>query len=405
METGKIRQALYEWCISAPDAQNECDVCLTIGQVRWILSQTDYAGWSTRWYTLNGSDIEGDTIQAMRDDLIERLFMTCCGDIQTIERRLNPDTGTAEISTDGGMTWKPDPDDPRNSGVALPPPVTSGAAADKCAAANSVTKQLQIYVDDILNSKANTLGLIDFCLAIAAIALAILVAPAWALFPALIMPLIQKIFLASASELIAAMSGGTYDTFTCIIFCNMNDDGSMTEGQWTQAIQNMAEQIGDPLAYNTCRAFMLIYGVLGVNNAASQGINYGYDCDTCNCTGCFENWLAANLTPQEPTTGTDANGDYLQWTATNTGIDYRVEVSNDGNWPSLNYSNNCCVPGGTRFATFLTGTETPAVTSTYGFACGDNDLGHYGALTNVPWWGAEIIGTLEQGAFDVRLYL
>lgn len=292
-ETGKLRQAQYEEVITQSDAKIECEVCLTRGHIRWILSQIDYYGWPSRFYSRENAEIDKDKIEASQADLLERLIMACCNDGIPIERRVNETTGTVELSTDGGFTWHPDPQDPRNSGVALPPPVTSGIASDKCDAANSVTKQLQVYVDDILQSKVNELGLVEVALAIVAIALTIWVAPVWALFPALIIPLIQRVFAASAAELTAAMSASIYQQFTCIIFCNMQSDGTMTQAGWVQAINDMNQQFApsNPLGYNTCRAFMLIYGLLGVNNAAAQGLNYGYNCDGCDCSGCdFSNW-------------------------------------------------------------------------------------------------------------------
>lgn len=405
-ETGKIRQALYDEVIAAEDSLFQCEVCLTRGQVRWILSQTDYAGWPTRYYSMSHMTIDTDKIQAMRDDLIERLFMSCCEDsTQAIQRKLDSETGVVLASTDGGISYHPDGEDPRVTGVKLPPAVTSGQAEDKCNAANSVTRQLQIYVDDILDSKTNELGLIDMALAICAVLLAVLVAPAWALLPALILPLIQKIFAASSAELVAAMSVSTYQQFTCIIFCNMSDDGSMSEVQWLQAIQDMREKIGDALAYNTCRAFMLIYGVLGVNNSAAQGLNYGYNCDSCNCDSCFEGWLGETSTTPEPVIDSDDRGVYLQWTSITDAVNARVRVSNDGNWASESPSTGCCRPGANRFAAFLTGTETEATVSVYGYGCGDTDLGHYGVSENLPWWGFEVLGNISQGDYDIRLYL
>jgi len=304
---GKVLLADYDECIEADDATKECEVCLTRGQIRAILAINDYFSWATRWYSQG--EISKDKIDAFYSDLTWRLLTVCCCDEnQTIERILDPDTGVVMMSTDGGSTFFPDPEDPRNSGVQLPPPVTSGQAADKCAAANSVTRQLQIYVDDILASKANELGLVEVALAIAAIALSIWVAPAWALLPGLIIPLIQQIFAASAAELTAAMNTNAYQIFTCIIYCNMEADGSMTETGFIEAINDMNDQMapGNALGYNTCRAFMLIYSVLGVNNAAAQGLNYGFNCAGCDCAGlCDNDWEIAGVdhgTIDNPTT-------------------------------------------------------------------------------------------------------
>lgn len=101
---GRVLQADYDAIIGNED---ECRVCLTKGEIDWILSQADYAGWATRWKSTGSIDLE--QITRFQGNLILRLLVACqpcLGEDDVYELRQNPsEPCQLEQSVDGGLTW------------------------------------------------------------------------------------------------------------------------------------------------------------------------------------------------------------------------------------------------------------------------------------------------------------
>jgi len=263
--------------------------CLTAPQVEALLGIIEPMAWTTRWISASETAIDTDQIEAFRDDIRKRLMEDCCCDntTQIVLHRVNPDTGIMEISVDGGDTWTSDPQDPRVTGVALPPPVPAGVAADKCAAAGSITEQFRTYVDEIIAQKTAEALFLDFLLAIAAILIAILAAPVYALFPTVLAPLLTFVFSQSAAAITAAMTTDEYQKFLCAMFCNLQDDGSFTSSGLASARSDALADMTSGIPTALAKSFINGLSLIGMNNAAALGTPSALTCETCDCdVGC-----------------------------------------------------------------------------------------------------------------------
>jgi hypothetical protein len=338
----------------------------------------------------------------------------CCEELTLIVlHQVNTITLQMEISIDGGITWTPDPQSPANQITQQPAPVTSGMSATKCDAATNGKQHMEDWIAGV-STAFDTYGtFFEWAVQVVLVLVGIIL---WILSAGALTAAEIAIIEAIAGALHQVFSSGKVawdnfwtsderDVILCAFACNISNDGTFDaagyEGVFTYIRQNMSEGAQKVLFL----AMLGVIGRTGLNNACSYGESAEADCGGCDCSSCFEGWTAAMSTTPEPVTGTDERGDYLQWTSVEDGLNQRVRVSNDGNWPSLNFGADCCVPGALRFAFFITGTETPATASAYGFNCGDSNITHFGAPENVPWWGVEVLGNLAQGAYDLRLYL
>lgn len=329
--------------------------------------------------------------------------------------RIDPITLQLQISIDNGETWQPDPNSVIGSLIEQPPPVTSGITANSCDAATNGKQHLVDWIAGVGNTFDTVATVFEFGVQVILLVANLILwyATAGTLTLQQIAELealgafLHQVFEEGKTLWDSYWTSDETDKLLCALVCNISDDGSFTEAGFAGVINDLRATL-TPAAQGWLLITMLGQnGRVGLNNMCSYGSTADADCSSCECECDWTNWLAATATEAEPATGTDINGDYLQWTAVLTALsDYRVDISNDGFWASHNYSDACCTPGDGRFRTFEVGTETPKViTGIFGYACGDNDLGHYGAANNAAWWGAEALATNEDGAFDLRLYL
>ena len=289
---GKINQANYDRAILASDASEECCYCLTNGQVRALLAQTEYLAWATRWYSPTNAEIDTDQIQALSDDLIRRLFMGC-GESQIVERRIDPVTGYVQERRNGG-DWQISPDDPRIGHPSPVPPVTSGIVGTKCDAAVNVVQYLRDVVVEALEAKATSQNLTAFILVVAAVIMAIFVSGQWYLIPIILEPLASLYWGWEASRILLAMDTQTYDEFQCIVFCHIQDDGSFTDGDYEAILADIQTKITETDARRFISEHVKVWKAKGLSLAAAHGIRDGSDCSDCECGGCdLSNWIIA----------------------------------------------------------------------------------------------------------------
>lgn len=403
--------------------ETNISVCVPIpndpNHIRAFLGQVDMLGY---WWTWEREQTKSGTLAASvwrtvaeiirsRIDNQEDCGMvqSCCVDTTVVLHRVNPETGKLEISTDGGTIWTTDPRDIGSTAIQLPPAVTSGAATDKCNAAANATNSVKQWVDEITAQKTLGVNLTDFLIAVALAVLAVFleletVGAATALIIPIVLATAKLAFQMTTAEWSDYWTTTVYDDITCVFFCAMEDDGSITVAGYSEILFELADKLPSGDQKSALFDMLKARGIVGVNNMASIGTGTA-DCSGCECQTCFDSWLSYVPADTEAVSGTDEFGAYHQWTAVSTGIDYRVTVTNDGNFPSLIPSEQCCIPGPVRFKAFLTGTEDEAIISVYGHSCGDDDVTHHADSDMEEWWGAEILGNLSQGAYDLRLYL
>ena len=139
-----------------PPIQSACDeplVCVAFSAefIPYLLGLLEIYRWHDMF---RGTDAEKQHGVDVFSELITILMTAqncCCGSVNTtvVIHQVNAITFGLEISTDNGETWQPDPEDPRNLIVALPTPVASGVASDKCEAATLGVVHLQEIKDNV----------------------------------------------------------------------------------------------------------------------------------------------------------------------------------------------------------------------------------------------------------------
>lgn len=211
-----------------------------------------------------------------------------CGGSQVTNSRINPDTGVYEVSTDGGITWTPDPaNDPRASGVVFPGLPGSDGDTKRCSAANSAVgffedMQQQEY-DSLVANKTlaeifallvgilTTLGIVTFGVAAAVGAIIAFVV---GLFARMI-----------PEDFNSQFTNDTWSNLLCILYCEMADDGSFTQAQWQTVKSRVASEISG-YAGNWLTEHINLLGEVGLTNAARSNYPGARECDDCACTDC-----------------------------------------------------------------------------------------------------------------------
>ena len=290
----------YDEIILSPVDDTECLYCLKANQIEAILGIIEPLAWSKRWMSESMAEIVKDEIEAFRDDIARRLMMSCCPDdgTQQILHRVNPETNMGEISIDGGETWLPDPEDPRVSGVQLPP-VGAGESGDCDAATNGVSNVANA-VNQMISARTDAATLAEFLLAIAAVLIATFVGAVWALFPAICAGIVNLLYSMDAAAISAAFAGDTYDELKCLFFCNVGDDGAFTEDGFLEMIAEIPEFITNTDAREILGQIFSVWGLIGTNNALALGTASGTDCD-CDCSTCAAKWALSY--PENPIFG------------------------------------------------------------------------------------------------------
>lgn len=203
--------------------------------------------------------------------------------------RYNPDTNSTESDFDGDDVWQPNPGlDIRSSPAALFPPVD--AADPQCQAAANMTR----YVSDFINDVGNTLswataaeGLLTTVMG--AVAIIFPEGAAIGVFALLGLDLATTLFSAGLTAVQAAFDNDTLDTLTCIFYCNLQTDGSVTADGLAEIQTEINDQIGG-LAATVLAGMFFLMGTTGLSNAGSRG-DAPSDCSECGCGWCHK-WNA-----------------------------------------------------------------------------------------------------------------
>jgi len=264
----------------------ECLYCLTEGQVQWILSQLNYAGWATRW-TSDSPYIDTDWIESFRDDLGRRLMMACCPDdtIPIPPQYRFSETGELEISFDGGETWQDGQDyDYRETVVQMPPPSGADTEAVKCKAANNLRYNMLNTRDEAAGYLGTSSTIIELVTYLATVLLAFLGlgAVAQTLFT-ILMGLGTYIWSLTPEDLIAAVGDDELDILRCLAYCYSDDQGRYSDSAFGQMRAQLSTDITDPTANYFFDTILNAIGSKGLGNLGALGNQAATGCDTCDC--------------------------------------------------------------------------------------------------------------------------
>lgn len=217
----------------------------------------------------------------------------CCTEPYVIQR-INPTTGQVEVSYDNGVTWTPKPGSIASQIVAPVPPVTSGMAADKCAAAKSTMGQVIAWRDQVSSDFDTAVTLLEFAFLVAA-----------AIINAVLLILSEGALTLAETEILgiigaavgAIWAGGktlfdnywtdaTKDKIFCAIYCNIGDNGSFTQDQFNALYAQIGTDLPSGAAKTLFQGFLSSVGASGISAMAAVGSTYSGDCAACDCDGC-----------------------------------------------------------------------------------------------------------------------
>jgi hypothetical protein len=283
--------------VIAPD--ENCCICIPIpndfNHKMAFLGQLDELGY---WWNWERDELkQGREAAAVWRDIVacirEELNMSGCGcgdnDRIPTNQRYTED-GHLEVSYDNGVTWEnADATDPRfNSPVFAPLPGADGSTK-RCKGANSVVailKDEQAKSSAILDAATGLTALITAVAGyVASTGVGIVVGVVIALMSAILTAIIN----AGETTFTASFGGTTWDDLLCILYCEMEDDGTFTVAGW----ESVVTQAGDLANYpaNEWLAHMIkVIGPVGLTNASLTGVAGSMSCAGCECDEewCYE---------------------------------------------------------------------------------------------------------------------
>lgn len=230
--------------------------------------------------------------------------MSCCCEEQVIIKRINPETGLVEQSSDNGATWSPEPGGLQSVIVKPIPPVTSGVAATKCDAATNVSGQVQVWIDQVSNDFTTAVSLLEFG---AAVLEAILIAVITILSAGTLTAVEALVLPTIAAALYAAWGAGksifdaywttdVKDQILCAAYCNISPNGSYTDAQFSAFWAKLNGDLPPGPAKMLFMGFLSSVGTAGLNAMAASGMSADSDCSDCDCGFCAVEWTFYHVT-------------------------------------------------------------------------------------------------------------
>jgi hypothetical protein len=228
--------------------------------------------------------------------------MSCCGDEIPIQYQYTSD-GVLQMSTDGGATWVDAPErDPRNNSTRFPPMSGADGNDKKCIAATGAAALVKEQVGDQLTDDMGRYTLSQLI-------------TDWVgtmiessnPFQALVTVIANQIFALVIATLRPALTDAVYDTFKCILYCDMLADASFNDAQWAQVRSDITDQIGG-IAGVFLEHLVYLLGVVGLTNLCRAGGAATGDCSTCDCPSAIRIYVS-------PGGGTEVSWDGTTLTA------------------------------------------------------------------------------------------
>jgi hypothetical protein len=271
-------------CICVPVPKDWGHINAFLGQI------TELAKWLT--WEKDGTDSAlrsarrwMEITQCVIDGVNEAMASNCgcgCDDRIPTNQRYTED-GHLEVSYDNGATWEnADATDPRfNSPIFSPLPGADGSTK-RCKGANSVIailKDEQAKSSAILDAATGLTALITAVAGyVASTGVGLLVGAILALMSGVLTLIINQ----GEAAFTASFGGTTWDDLLCILFCEMEDDGTFTEAGWETVVTKAGELANYPA--NEWLAHMIkVIGPVGLTNASLTGAAGSLSCDGCDC--------------------------------------------------------------------------------------------------------------------------
>lgn len=274
-----------------------------------------------------------DEIRATRqqvNEIILAFMEVCVNNCDCDIPLVRIENGVYQESDDGGITWHDAPThDPRNAIPRIPPippPETDGA---KCAYADSVVNHFKEGFIDLLEEGQTVEEIGAIITSIAEAVFGPLTGPIGWIVPA-IFAIATAIVAFGITEVEAEFTTEFWNDLRCLIFNNMNDDGSFTNDQVSAIYDGLS---GGTLALIIVHSWIAALGATGLTNAARLAMgSTSADCSGCG-TGCFDTWNFYD--GDAGTTITKTSAEWVIAAAIRGDAKYYVIVGSTG-------SDDCC---------------------------------------------------------------
>lgn len=215
--------------------------------------------------------------------LATEMHMPCLGSNRIAKQYFNQ-AGHWEVEYEDGTTEVRDDLDPRYSSPTFYPLPGADGSDKRCAAAGSIRTILEEDFIQAMDDADTSNALLTLVIAMIAVFLT-----AGAGLPLLVMAMVNAIIGFGIAATKSAFTAQVWDDLECILYCNMGDDASFTEGQWQTVkdlvFEHYAGSIVQTVLYNTINAA----GFVGLTNMARSGRVTDNDCSLCDCddTWCY----------------------------------------------------------------------------------------------------------------------
>lgn len=215
-------------------------------------------------------DDDPDTVlQVIRDELNPN-------DVSPSNRRYIAETDQVQVQGADG-SWGDNPGaDPRSSPAYQYPPID--ADDPRCQAAANMSRWINNLIDQVLTVIAecnDAAGLLTILTGV------LLELGPFGILIDLILALAFVLFSAGATAISAAFTNDVYDQLTCIFYCNIGTDGTVTAEQLA-TIQSQIDSMIGGLVGTVLDAMLFLMGNVGLTNAGTIG-SAPADCSDCGC--------------------------------------------------------------------------------------------------------------------------
>lgn len=212
--------------------------------------------------------------------------MGCCYDL--VEHRVTPE-GAIQIRINGG-DWIPDPNDPRQTGTALPPPVMD-ATHTKCDAATNGKQHIMDYIGQVSSDLGGGGAVLEIAFEIAALLVALFFGQVEAIpvIVPLILALIPSLVFLGQAAWDAYWDSAAEDIILCALYCTIGDDGTFDDTSFAAFLAKLGADLTPGVAADNLIGQLRAAGVIALNNMCSYGESADADCSSCAC-GCVAGW-------------------------------------------------------------------------------------------------------------------
>lgn len=229
------------------------------------------------WVAVGEDSAPGTSLQVVRKELDP-------GEVYPENLRYNSDCDCVQQTYDDGDTWVDQPgQDPRHAPQFQYPPVT--ADDPRCQAAANMS----LYFEHLIGTALGVMsaGLDALGVATAIMPVFVELGPFAILFD-IGLGLGSSLIGLGVDVITSEFTPETYQALTCIFYCNIEADGSVTPDDLAAINSEIGVQL-NPDVYLIMAACFLLMGEVGLSNAGTIG-EAPADCDECACgwIGCVD---------------------------------------------------------------------------------------------------------------------